>query len=315
MTDRMKVTFLGTGAAAPSLSRGLPALAVQRENKIVLCDCGEGTQMQIQRAGLPPTKIHTILISHLHGDHVLGLPGFISSQQLMGRTSPLTVYGPSGIKQFLNCLMLVSKYEPDFPFDIIELDEHSEQSFPISDFKVTTKLLLHSTPCLGFRLQEDPKPGVFDAAKADLLQIPNGPKRAALQRGENIRHNGREILSEEIVGPVRAGRSIVYCTDTRPCDAGIDLSRNCDLLIHDATFSDAYAVRAEPTMHSTGREAAIIARTAAAKKLALWHLSIRLRGEEETNLINQARLEFENSHLPEDLDSLDVQRPGVMNES
>ena len=303
----MKITFLGTGAAAPSLSRGLPALAVQNENKIVLCDCGEGTQMQIQRAGLAPSKIQSILISHLHGDHVFGLPGFINSQQLMGRVAPLFIYGPKGIKKFINCIMQVSKHKPDFPFDIIELDGEEAQ-FSTGGFAVTSRQLQHSEPCFGYRLQEPPKPGIFDAAQADALGIPHGMERAALQRGESIWHNGREIRSHEIVGPSRPGRVIAYCTDTRPCDAGIHVARNCDLLIHDATFSDAHTDRAEPTMHSTGREAAVVARKASAKMLALWHVSIRLHGIEEENLVQQAREEFPNSHLPSDLEEIEVHR-------
>ena len=314
MTDSFRLIFLGTGAAAPSASRSLPALAIKKENRIVLCDCGEGTQMQIRRAGLSPSKIHSILISHLHGDHVLDLPGFISTQQLMGRTSPLTIYGPPGTKQFLDCMSLVSKFSPEFPFKIVELEPHYPQFFSIPGFSVTAQYLDHGAPCLGFRLQEQNKPGAFNAAKADALGIPLGIERAALQRGKSILHNGREIRAEEIVGPMQPGRVISYCTDTRPCDAGLALAANCDVLVHDATFSDAFEEYAEPTKHSTGREAAILARTAGAKMLVLWHLSIRLHGEEEACLLSQAKAEFVHSALFDDLAHLDVQRPGARDE-
>ena len=315
MADSLKIIFLGTGAATPTIARGLPALAIQKENKIILCDCGEGTQLQLQRAGLSPAKVQTILISHLHGDHVLGLPGFINSQQLMGRRAPLSVYGPAGLQAFLDCAANISKYKPEFPFQVIELDHHGEATFTVAGFAVLTRDLDHSTPCLGYRIQEPPRPGPFDAAKAEAFGIPEGPLRAALQRGESIAHNGRTLLSSEIVGRSLPGRVIVYCTDTRPCEAGIALAENCDLLVHDATFSDAYQVHAEPTKHSTGREAARVARTAGARKLALWHLSIRLRGEEEYNLLAQAREEFANSNLAADLEHIKVQRPGGEGES
>ncbi len=311
MTDQMNLIFLGTGAAAPSLSRGLPALVVQQENRLVLCDCGEGTQMQLQRAGLSSAKIHTILISHLHGDHLFGLPGLINSQQLLGRSRPLNIYGPIGLRRFIGCMKQLSAYEPDFALAIHELDECDEQHFDIPGFTVTARRLEHSSPCFGFRLQEPSKPGVFDADKAERLGIPRGMERAALQRGENVRVNGREIAAPEIVGPERPGRVIVYCTDTRPCEAGIELARHCDLLVHDATFSDAYADRAEPTMHSTGRDAARVAQTAGAKRLALWHLSIRLHGGEEENLLHQAREGFADAFLPSDLDVVKIERRGA----
>lgn len=315
MTDSLKIIFLGTGAAAPTIARGLPALAVQKDNKIILCDCGEGTQLQLQRAGLSPAKIHTILISHLHGDHVLGLPGFINSQQLMGRHKPLSIYGPAGLRAFLDCAANISKYKPEFPLNIVELDPLSSETFFAADFSITFRNLDHSTPCLGFRIEEPPKPGPFDAVKADVLGIPPGPLRAALQRGESIVHNGRKVPASEIVGRPRPGRVIAYCTDTRPCTAGLTLAENCDLLVHDATFSDLYQVHAGPTKHSTGREAAIVARRAGAKKLALWHLSIRLRGEEEERLLGQAREEFVNTYLAADLASVDIQRSGGPGES
>ncbi len=336
MTDSLTLVFLGAGAAAPTLSRSLPSLAIQTENRIVLCDCGEGTQMQIQRAGLSPSKIQHILISHLHGDHILGLPGFINTQQLMKRITPLTIYGPPGLKRFMECVAETSRHKPDFPFNIIELDPQKVESFSVANFSVTARNLRHSDstscldqgrrvnvtarnlrhsdPCLGYRLQEPPKPGVFDAVKAEQLGVPNGPERAALQRGESILVNGREIQADEIVGRERPGRIIAYCTDTRPCDAGISLAEGCDLLVHDATFSDACADRAKATMHSTSREAALVARRAGSKKLALWHISLRVQGDEENNLLSQAREEFAESVLPQDLESMPVLRREADNE-
>jgi len=315
MTDSLKIIFLGTGAATPTIERGLPALVIQKENQNILCDCGEGTQLQLQRAGVSPAKISAVLISHIHGDHVLGLPGFINTQQLMGRRNPLSIYGPPGLQAFLDCAANISKYKPEFPLQVVELAPRSNAMFSVAGFSIVARNLDHSTPCLGYRVEEPPKPGPFNAAKAEAMGIPEGPLRAALQRGESIALNGRTVSSSEIVGRQKPGRVVAYCTDTRPCDAGIALAENCDLLVHDATFSDACQIHAEPTKHSTGREAAIVARTAGANKLALWHLSIRLRGEEEHKLLQQAREEFSNSHLAADLEHMEIQRAGGEGES
>ena len=311
MTDTVHIVFLGTGAAAPSLSRGLPSLAIIRENRIVLCDCGEATQLKLMQAGLSPAKIRTILISHLHGDHIFGLPGFLSSQQLLGREAPLSIYGPPGIQNFIDCMSQVSKYAVEYPLNIIELSPDNKENFREGQFLISSQNVLHSSPCLGYRLQESDKPGKFDADKANELGIPDGPERAKLVGGETIEFNGKTVHPSDVVGPSQPGRILTYCTDTRPCDAVLELAKECDLLIHDATFSDAYADRAEPTFHSTSRQAAEIAKQAHAQKLALWHLSIRVHGEEERALLEQAREVFPQSYLPNDLDLWDVPRRQV----
>lgn len=311
MTDALKIIFLGTGAAAPSLSRGLPALAVVRERRVILCDCGEGTQMRLMQAGISPAKIRTILISHLHGDHVFGLAGLLTSQQLMGRTAPLAIYGPPGLRGFLQCIADVSKYHLEFPLTITELSTEVREQFRENNFTISSQNLLHSSPCLGYRLQESPKPGVFDAAKAEELGIPEGPERARLLQGHPVKVGDEVVQPKEVVGPSQPGRIVTYCTDTRPCDSARQLAEDCDLLIHDATFSDAYADRAEPTFHSTSRQAAKVAHDARARKLALWHLSLRVHGAEEQSMLNEALEVFPHSELPSDLDTWDLSRRQV----
>lgn len=311
MTDLLKIIFLGTGAAAPSPSRHSPALVVQRENELILCDCGEGTQVRLQQAGLSPTHVHTILLSHLHGDHLFGLPGFLSSQQLFKRTAPLTIYGPPGLRQFLNCIESVSKYRIEFPLQVIELCAESAESFHEGAFDIVSLPLRHSSPCLGYRLQESAKAGKFDVDKAAALDLPEGPERRLLQQGETVLLNGRTIQPSEVVGPSVPGRVIAYCTDTLPCENTLVLARDADVLIHDSTFSDAYADRAEPSFHCTSRQAAQIAQDAQVSRLMLWHLSIRVHGDEEAALLAQAREIFADSCLPNDLDSVIIGRSGA----
>jgi ribonuclease Z len=310
MTDLLRIIFLGTGAAAPSPARRSPALIIQRENELILCDCGEGTQVRLQQAGLSPTHVHTILLSHLHGDHLFGLPGFLSSQQLFGRTAPLTIYGPCGLQQFLTCIESISKYRINFPMQVIELDEEST-TFHEGVFDIVVLPLRHSSPCLGYRLQEPAKSGKFDAAKAEELGLPNGLERRLLQQGESVQVNGRTVQPSEVVGPPIAGRVITYCTDTLPCANTLVLAHEADVLIHDATFSDAYADRAEESYHCTSRQAAQIAQEAHVGRLMLWHLSIRVHGDEEAALLAQAREVFPDSYLPNDLDSVVISRKGA----
>ena len=311
MTDQLSITFLGTGAAVPSLSRGLPALAIVRENKIILCDCGEGTQLRLAQAGLSPSKIHTICISHLHGDHIFGLPGLLTSQQLFGRTAPLTIYGPPGVIDYKKAIAQISKYELQYPVEVIELNPDVTSDFNIQEFRVRAKNLLHSSPCLGYRFHESDKPGKFDADKAEKLGIPNGPLRSQLQNGESIVLENKTIHPRDVLGPSIPGRIVAYCTDTRPCEATRELAEQCDVLIHDATFSDEYADRAEPTFHTTSRDAARIAAESRVNQLVLWHVSIRVQGEEEKNLLAQAQQLFPNTILPNDMESLQVRRRGA----
>ncbi|MDZ7370651.1 MAG: ribonuclease Z [candidate division KSB1 bacterium] len=307
MTDLLRLHFLGTGAAAPSPSRRAPCLAIQRENEIILLDAGEGFQVRLQQARLSAAKVQAVIISHLHGDHLFGLPGFLTSQQLFQRTAPLTLYGPAGLSGLLDWIASLAKYTIDFPLKVVELTEPLHR-FDVGSFRVTARLLEHSAPCYGYRLEEPEKPGVFDTVKAAELGIPEGPERQQLKRGLPVNIDGRFIRPEEVVGPSTPGRVIAYCTDTLPCGAGMELAMNCDALIHDATFSDRYAERAVASFHSTSRQAACLARAAGARRLFLWHLSIRVHGEEEGALLQEAREEFAPSFLPNDLEWFDLPR-------
>ena len=308
MTDELKCIFLGTGAATPSLTRGLPSVAIVKDGWIYLCDCGEGTQFKLMQAGLSPTKIRYIFISHLHGDHIFGFPGYLNSQQLYGRTTPLTLYGPPGISAFYRSVAQLSKYKVDYPLDIVELDPEQMHELDCTAIKIKASSLEHSVPCFGYRFEEAPKVGKFDNDKANVLGIPNGPERAGLQRGESVRIGDRLVHSAEVVGDPIPGRIITYCTDTRPCETTRQLAEDADLLIHDSTFSDAYSDRAEATCHSTSREAAQMARDAGAQQLALFHISIRIQKEEESRLLQQAREVFENTLLPDDLAGIMLRR-------
>ena len=308
MSDKLTVTFLGTGAAVPTIRRGLPAIALSRENETFLLDCGEGTQRQIVLAGISPSKISAIFVSHLHGDHFLGIPGFVSTQQLIGRKKPLLIVGPVGIKDFLMSIIKVTSHQLDYELNFREIDPSVPNKFIKGAFTVYTCPLEHRSPNIGYRFVEKDKRGVFNSQKADALGIPEGPLRQKLADRKSIIINQKNIKPKDIIGPPVPGRVISYCTDTRPCEAAEKLAKNADLLIFDSTFGDKNQERAKVTFHSTSREAAILARESNVKKLMLWHISSRNEKGADNELLQQAHEEFAESYLSQDFDSVDILR-------
>ena len=308
LSDQLKVVFLGTGAAIPSLRRGLPSLAILREGEIFLCDCGEGTQLRLLQAGLPPSRVSTIFVSHLHGDHIFGLPGFLTTQQMTNRTAPLTIVGPVGLNRYLTALRRVTEFTIDYPLRVIELEAEKRHTLRISALRIRTAPLHHRMPCIGYRFEEAPRPGKFDVTRAEELGIPSGPLRGELVRGRTIRIDGRTIRPEQVVGRPIPGRVIAFCADTRPCEAATELAENADVLIHDSTFSDEHEDKARETFHSTAREAAHVARQANAHRLILYHISTRNDEEGEKKLLRQAREIFPATDLATDFMQIELSR-------
>jgi len=293
----MEVIFLGSGGSLPTKKRNLPCILIKRESELLMFDCGEATQKQFFSIKAGVNKDMKIFISHMHGDHVLGLPGLIQSFSLLGREKKLEIYGPKGIKKFLNCIRRTVPFNLSFKINIHEVDEGKildEKSYIIEAAWAN-----HTIPCLSFALIEKPKPGKFNPEKAKKLGIPEGPLWKKLQMGESIKLGSKIIESKEVVGPPRPGAKIVYSSDTRPCKTIEKLSKNADLLIFDSTFDDSKKNKAKEYGHSTCVQAAEIAKKAKVKKLILTHLS-PIYEEHEEELINQARKIFKETILAED---------------
>lgn len=299
----MKVVFLGTGSAVPTPHRNLSSTAVEHDGRVFLFDCGEGTQIQYRRAGLRPGKLEAIFISHFHGDHLYGLPGFLASLQMAERSAPLRLFGPRGLARYIAFHQKITGFTPGFPVHIAEMPGRADySSWEIEGFDVECRPLAHRMRCLGWALRQAPRPGKFDAAKADALGIPPGPERAALLAGRSIvLADGTVIEPKEIVGPPRPGLHLAYCVDTRPTASIIALAREADILIHDATFSAEEAEKAHETGHSTTRDAAEMARQAHVRCLALTHLSGRFTPQDEPALLEQARTIFPRTIIARDL--------------
>ncbi len=308
MNNQLKVIFLGTSASIPSERRNLPSVAISKDGFTILCDCGEGVQMRINKANISPSKLRYVFISHLHGDHIFGLNGFLTTQHLLDRTAPLTLYGPKGIKAYVDFIQTLSSHNLKYPLEIVEFSDKKAYRFKIDHFSVVVKRLDHSLPCYGFRFIEDEKPGKFDQQLAEQLNIPHGPERSKLQQGKSIiLKNGQKISPHQVVGSPIPGRVVTYCTDTRPCKAALELAERTDVLIYESTFAEKHRDRAEKTYHSTAKQAAAVAAQAGAKALYLYHISQRNDEKEEFNMLNEAKEVFENAFLPEDLQSVILQ--------
>jgi ribonuclease Z len=300
----LDVLFLGTAGAVPTAQRGLAGILVRRGGDRILIDCGEGTQRQLLRSGVGLVDMETVLVTHLHADHFLGLPGLLKTLSLRGREAPLALYGPAGMRDLLRSLGRVIG-RLSFPLATSELEPGARiggDRFAIEVFATD-----HGVPSLGYALVEEPRPGRFDVAAARALGVPPGPLFGALQRGEPVgTPDGATVRPEQVLGEARAGRRLVFSGDTGPCAALVHAAGRADLLVHEATFMDADAGRARETGHTTAGQAGRIAAAADVKLLALTHVSTRYLPRE---LLAEARVEFPAAVLPRDFDAVEVPLP------
>jgi ribonuclease Z len=269
----LRIVFLGTSSARPTVSRNTSALTVQREGDLYLFDCGEGTQRQMMRyaAGF---SLKEIYLTHMHADHYLGTFGLLRTMGLQGREEPLDIYTPPGGEDLLKEAVALELEELPFPVEIGPLEPGA--SVVHGGYSISAYRASHPGGANGYVLREDVRAGRFFPDQADALGVPAGPLFGELQRGETIRlEDGREVKPEEVMGPPRPGRTVVYTGDTRPCEATLEAATGCDLLIHEATFSDEEAERAQRTGHTTASQAGELARRAGARRLVLTHLSAR----------------------------------------
>ncbi|HYC76377.1 MAG TPA: ribonuclease Z [Planctomycetota bacterium] len=305
----MEVVILGTSSAAPTLRRWLSATVILREGEVFLFDCGEGTQFRFMKADLPRRKFRHVFITHLHGDHIFGLGGFISTMNLGGRDIPLEIFGPRGIKRFVD-FMTTFPRPTRLGFELKVTELAPGYAGPVTegeDWEVSCAPLDHTIPAFGYRFQEKDRPGRFDGEKADALGVPFGPERGRLQRGESVTTpEGRVVTPEELVGPPRKGKSVAYVTDTGFAIAARKLARDVDLLIHEATYGDDALDMALDRKHSTIRHAATIAKGANAKRFVATHFSTRYDGPALAQLEAEGREVFPDLVMAHDLLRLEV---------
>ena len=304
MSSGIDVIFLGTGGSLPTKERGLPAVALRRDGELLMFDCGEGTQRQMMHAGLGFNRPMSIMISHLHGDHVLGLPGLLQTMSSLIRDKPLNLYGPKGISAYLRSLHRTLAFAANFPLRVTELKPGEE--VPKNGYSIKTTKAMHDIECLAYAIIESDRPGKFHPEKAKKLGVPEGPLWKQLQSSKEIEVNGKQISPSQVIDKPRPGLKIVYAIDTRPSEAVKNLAKKADLLMHDGGFAEDRRDKAKEYFHSTAQEAARLGKAAQVRKLALVHISAVTR--DDSVLLKQARSVFRSTIVPKDLMVLSLKR-------
>ena len=311
----MQVTFLGTSSGVPTRGRNVSAVALRlpQRAELWLFDCGEGTQHQFLRSELRVSQLRRIFVTHMHGDHVFGLPGLLASLGLAGTCNGIDLYGPDPLRDYLEGVLRTSSTRIGYPLRSHRVkDAASSGALLLDDDDITVRCtkLIHRVPAYAYRVDQKPRAGRFDVEQARALGIPPGPIYAELKAGrEVVLDDGRIINGASLCGPERPGCSVVYCTDTVFSEAAVELAQGADLLIHESTFAHAEAEMAFARQHSTSTMAAQTALAAGVKQLMLTHLSPRyVPGNPVTpdDLLNEARAIFPNTELAKDFLSVDV---------
>lgn len=306
----MEIFFLGTGAGTPSRERNVTAIALQlfaERGAFWLFDCGEGTQHQILETHLKLSKCEKIFITHLHGDHIYGLPGLLTSRSHQGALTELTIYGPPGLKAYIETSLHISQARLNYELHIVEFEEGI--IFTDEQFTVEAALLEHRMASYGFRIVEQDKPGRL---KAELLQqagVRPGPIYAEIKAGKDVKlDDGKILKSKDYVDAPQPGRIAVIMGDTRVCASAIKLAQQADLLVHEATFNNELEQLAYDYYHTTAEQAAIIARDCEVDTLIITHISPRFQEQEAVLLLEEARMIHANTYIAHDFAKFEVQK-------
>lgn len=296
---KFEITILGCGSATPTLRRAATAQYVNARERYFLIDCAEGTQLKLRQHKAPVQRLHAIFISHLHGDHYLGLVGLLSTMHLLGRKAPLHLYGPPELEEILNVHWKHGRTTLRFPllFSPLTLGE-SQTLYSDSQVFVQSFPLKHGIPCWGFRVEEQPLKRKVNRAATDHHSVPKHQMRSVVDGADFVNEAGEIIPNAELTFAPRPPKAYAYCSDTAYSEAIIPSIKGVDLLYHEATFAESLKVRAKETMHSTASQAGRIAAQAQVKQLIIGHYSARYRTTDL--LVDEARQEFSNTIGAED---------------
>lgn len=298
----IRVTFLGTAAARPTVRRNVSAIAIQREGDAFLLDCGEGTQRQMMRYGTG-FSVRDVFVTHLHADHFLGITGLLRTMALQGRTDPLRIFGPPSSRGTLEQAVSLGVDRVPFPLTIEELRAGDRVEY--GEYDVVAFPADHRMSALGYAFVERERLGRFDVERARALGVPEGRLFGKLHMGEAVEVDGRRVEPADVVGPPRPGRVVVYTGDTRPSEETLEIAEGASLLIHEATFGNEEAERADQTYHSTAQGAAELASKAGVRRLCLTHVSARY-SDDPSVLEAEAREAFPGAVVARDGFSVEI---------
>ena len=293
----MKLVFLGTSGAMPTTDRGLTCICLVKDNEILMFDAGEGAQISYLKSGLPWNKKMKIFVTHLHGDHCIGILGLLQTMNLQNRTESVEIFGPDGIDEFIAANIKILNFGLSFPVLISRVNEGL--IVDEKDYSVFANDASHGIPAFSFRFDEKDRPGEFFPENAKALEIPEGKLWRELQMGNSIEIDGKEIFSSQVTGKRRPGRKIGVSGDTRPTDELVEFFKNCDYLSFDSTFADELKDKAVEANHSTAKEAAELAEKANVSTLILTHFSARYN--DESVLLEEAKKIHDNTIAAKDL--------------
>lgn len=298
----MQLTFLGTGASSPSRSRNVSSMALthlSNDGAIWLFDCGEGTQHQFLRCPLKISKVRKIFITHLHGDHLFGLPGLLASRALQAHGSEISLYGPKGLAQYLDAIFTICHSRINYPLHIHEIE--AGKIIDDEDMIVTAGELDHRITCFGFRIEQKDKCAELDKARLERENIPLIHYHALVEGKEIQLDDGRTVQGRHYWKHVQQGKVVAIFGDTRVTEAALPLAQNADLLVHEATYDSARADKADEYGHSTTLQTAQFAHQANVKKLIVNHISNRYAtADHNAHLLNECRQVFSNTELAKD---------------
>ena len=273
----MKLVFLGTSAAQPTENRGLSCICLERDGEILMFDAGEAAQISYMKSGLGWNKKMKLFVTHLHGDHCVGILGILQTMSMQNRTKTLEIFGPSGIEEFIAANIKVLNFGLSFPV-IISIVKEGE-IFENEKYSINACKANHSIVAFSYVLKEKDKPGRFNLDKAKELGIPEGELWSKLQNGNEIIIHTKTIKPNQVLGDKRPGKKIGISGDTIPTKKLEKFFENCDYLVFDSTFLDEEKQKAQDTYHSTAKQAAILGKNAKVKNLILTHFSARYKNE------------------------------------
>ncbi|MCD1126825.1 ribonuclease Z [Jinshanibacter sp. LJY008] len=299
----MELIFLGTGAGTPSKERNVSSLVLNllsECNSFWMFDCGEGTQHQILYSSIRIGRLEKIFITHLHGDHIFGLPGLLSSRSMAGSQDPLALYGPPGIKTFIETALNLSGSYLTYPLEIIEIQPG--KVVEDQQFCVTALPLVHGIESFGYRIEEADKPGTLDASRLLAEGVSAGPIFQRLKAGEQVQlDDGRVINGPDYLGPAQKGRVLAIFGDTSPSENALVLAKDVDVMVHETTLEASMAGQANSRGHSTTQQTAELAKAAGAKRLIISHFSARYGAEECLRLLAECQEIFPKTEMASDL--------------